>query len=893
MYTSAYLRALLTPSSIAVVGASGRPGSMGRILFENLMGGGFAGPIYAVNPNHRRVLARKSYASVVAIRKPVDLALIATPTAVVPQVLEDAARAGAKAAVILSVPPKVDTEAKRWRASLAKIASSQGVRLLGPYSFGVMRTAMRLNATLGSTPAEAGRLALVAQSGAVCAAMLDFAASVHIGFSTVVELGGAIDVDFGELLDALVLDPDTDGILLYAEAIRDPRRFLSALRAAARTKPVVVLRAGRSTDALPIDAPTPDAVFDAAMRRAGTVRVKTYAQLFAAARILAMHRTSRGDRLAIVCNGSGPGTLAADSAADRGIPLASLTRETTKRLEELLPPNAGFVNPIDVRGTAPSERIAGAVEAVLADPNADALLVLHVPQPITAATDAARAVATVAARATKPVLGAWLGAVDRREVTGALEAGGVANFYTPENAVEAFSFLAAYRRHQGWLLEVPASQPEPHAPDLSAIEHLRIDAATARRTRLKEMETHTLLSLFGLPVPPTKAPETLTEATAAARRLGFPVTLRLAFDEVASDAGPDATPVCVRDGRMLARAWAAMRDAPADGGKRGAVLVTKERVLDPVASVAIGICTDAVFGPVITFGRDCAGRGADVAVLLPPLNLRLARDFLGSLSMLPAMRGAEALDAAIDELAHVLVQVSALACSVPWVRTLDLYPVKIGAGGVEIAGARCAIDARFQPGSRPYGHMAIHPYPVELVADVTLADGTVVHMRPIRPEDAELERAFVESLSEETRFFRFFYQLNALSPAMLARFTQVDYDREMALVAIDETKSDRSIVGVARYTMDPGQKSAEFAIVVTDTWQQRGVGRALMNQLVACARARGLSRIEGSVLRANRNMLRFTQSLGFAAHDNPEDAELVDIVLELTRDARNRAAPPS
>jgi acetyltransferase len=282
------------------------------------------------------------------------------------------------------------------------------------------------------------------------------------------------------LLDALVVDPDTDGILLYAEAIGDARRFLSALRAAARTKPVVVLRAGRSSDSLPSDAPTPDAVFDAAMRRAGTVRVKTYTQLFAAARILAMHRTSRGDRLAIVCNGSGPGTLAADSAADRGIPLASLA---ARRRSGWRSSAAECRHRQSDRRTRyrTAARIADAVEAVLADPNADAVLVLHVPQPITAATDAARAVATVAARATKPVLGAWLGAVDRREVTGALEAGGVANFYTPENAVEAFSFLAAYRRHQEWLLEVPASQPEPHAPDLSAIEHLRIDAATSRR----------------------------------------------------------------------------------------------------------------------------------------------------------------------------------------------------------------------------------------------------------------------------------------------------------------------------------------------------------------------------------------------------------------------------
>ena len=916
MHKSAYLRALLTPQSVALVGASGRPGSMGRILFENLIGGGFAGPVYAVNPNHRRVLARRSYASLAAIRKPVDLALIATPTAVVPAVLEDAARVGAKAAVILSVAPREVPEAKRWRASLDKIASAHGVRLLGPHSFGVMRTGIGLNATLGSTPAESGRLALIAQSGAVCAAMLDFAASVHIGFSTVVEVGGGIDVGFGELLDALVVDPDTDGILLYAEAIGDARRFLSALRAAARTKPVVVLRAGRSMDVLHADAPTPDAVFDAAMRRAGTVRVKTYTQLFAAARILAMHRTSRGDRLAIVSNGSGPGTLAADSAADRGIALATFSSATMERLRELLPQNAGCGNPIDVRGDAPLERVAGAVEAALADPNTDAVLVLHVPQPITGATDAARAVAAVTKHAAKPVLGAWLGAVDRREVTAALEAGGVANFYTPENAVEAFSFLAAYRRHQEWLLEVPASQPEPQAPDLKAIEHLRIDAGTARRTVLTEMETHALVSTFGLPVPRTESADTLTEATTAARRLGFPVTLRLADDSLL-DAGPQAASGRVRDSRMLARAWAALNDAPAPGTKRRATLVMKEQSFDPVASVTIGIRTDAVFGPVITFGAECAGGVTDVAVLLPPLNLRLARDFLHGMPRRVMPRSAQAIDAATDALAHVLVQVSALACAVPWVRTLALYPVKIGAGTVEITRASAEIDSGFEAGSppysqikepygktgapygqmrapygqmrapygqigAPYGHMAIHPYPVELVTDVTLRDGTRLHVRPIRPEDAALERAFVASLSETTRYFRFFYQLSELTPSMLARFTQVDYDREMALVAIDESQTGRAIVGIARYTMDPGRESAEFAIVVADAWQQRGVGRMLMDRLVACAKARGLARIEGSVLRSNRNMLHFTESLGFAAHDDPEDSELVDVVLELS-----------
>ena len=880
MQSSHYLRALLMPASAALVGASSKPGSIGRIILENLLGGAFHGALYVVNPNHRRVLARRSYASLTAIGKPVELALIAVPAAAVPGVLEDGARAGVKAAVILSAPPADPDDARRWQAKLATFAAARGIRVLGPHSFGVIRTDIGLNATLGNAVAHPGRLALVAQSGAVCAAMLDFAASTGIGFSTVVALGGAMDVGFGELLDALLVDPQTDGILLYAETVGDARRFLSALRAAARTKPVVVLKAGRSMEHGVADAPSPDAVFDAAMKRAGTVRVKTYAQLFAAARILAMHRISRGDRLAIVTNGHGPGTLAADSAGDRGIALADLSPATEKVLAEVLPPNVVCRNPINVRGDATPARMAAAVEAALSDSQVDAVLVLHVPRPVTGATDAARAVAAVARRATKPVLGAWLGAIDRREATDALEAGGIANFYTPEHAVEAFSFLSAYRHHQEWLLEVPPPQPEPQPPDLGAVERIRTEAASADRKVLTEIETHTLLSTFGLPVAPAKSADTLAEALAAARRLGYPVTLR-------SDAGasvPDLPVLFVRerlrDGRMLTRAWAAMLGA-ASLRRRAPVIVAKEHVFDASENVAIGICTDAVFGPVITFGAECGGGGAEVAVLLPPLNLRLARDLIRSTGRLAALPSVDTAEAATEALARILVQVSALVCAVPWVRTLALYPVRVGAGRAEIAGARVTIDARVKPAARSYGHMAIHPYPIEMVADVALPDGTRLHVRPIRPEDAEMERTFVAGMSEQTRYFRFFYQLHELTPAMLARFTQVDYDREMALVAVDETGGAPAIVGVARYIMSPDQESAEFAVVVADAWHGRGVARTLMVRLVACANARGLRRLEGLVLRSNHNMLKFTEAFGFKTRENPEDPEQVSVVLEL------------
>jgi acetyltransferase len=878
-----YLRPLLMPASVALVGASSKPGSMGRIVMENLLGGAFHGALFAVNPNHRRVLGERSYASLSAIGKPVELALIAVPAAAVPAVIDGAAHAGVKAAVVLSAPPADPDDARRWHRELLDIAKARGIRVLGPHSFGVIRTDIGLNASLGTAVARPGRLALVAQSGAVCTAMLDFAASAGIGFSTVVALGGGMDVGFGELLDALLLDSDTDGILLYAETVGDARRFLSALRAAARTKPVVVLKAGRSMERAAAGRPSPDAVFDAAMTRAGTVRVKTYTQLFAAARILAMNRIARGDRLAIVTNGHGPGTLAADIAADRGIVLAEFSPETERALVGVLPPNVACRNPLNVRGDATPKRLAAAVAAVLSDPRVDAVLALHVARPATSATDAARALAAVARRTTKPVLGAWLGSIDRREADAALEAGGVANFFTPENAVEAFSFLAVYRRNQEWLLEVPPPQPEPQPPDLRAVERIRTDAASTHRQELTRSETHTLLATFGLPVAPAVRADTLNEALAAARRLGYPVSLRSDAAVEAPDPAPPVVYQRLRDGRMLTRAWAALLGGPAGARRRAAVIVRKERFFDASHEVAIGVHTDSVFGPVITLGagRAAASHSGEHIVLLPPLNERLARDLVKGTHAAAALQDVGDVAVAVAALTRILVQVSAVVCALPWVRSLALDPVRLGEGRAEISGAHVTIDPWFKPTGRAYGHMAIHPYPIEKVADVTLPDGTRLHVRPIRPEDAELERAFVHGLSEETRYFRFFYQLHELTPAMLARFTQVDYDREMALVAVDEAGGAPAIIGVARYIISADEEAAEFAVVVADAWQRRGVARMLMTRLVACANARGLKRLEGTVLRSNHNMLKFTAAFGFATRDDPAEAEQLSVALDL------------
>ncbi len=872
-----YLRPLLAPRSVALVGASDRPGSLGRIVYENLLAGQFAGELYAVNPNHQRIFTRPAFASLDAIGTGIDLAVIASPPEAVAGILAQVALAP-KAAILMTASPGNDRrETVSWTRKIVAISRKRNIRLVGPGALGVIRTDIGLNATYCAPPALRGRLALVAQSGAVSAAMLDFAAPMGIGFSSVISLGGGIDVGFGELLDFLLLDSATDGILLYIEDVGDARAFLSALRAAARTKPVVALKAGRSLE--PRQEPSHDAVFDAALRRAGTVRVQTYAQLFAAARILAVGRIPQGNRLAVVSNGRGPALLAADSASEHGVALAKFTSATVSTLEALLPQTCARTNPIDVRGNASPARLAAAVDAALADPNVDAVLAIHVARPVTGAADSARAVADVARKSTKPVFGAWLGALDRREVDAALDAGAVANFFTPENAVEAIAFLAAYRSNQRWLLEVPPSQSMPDLPDFDAAERIRERAEQKRRSLLDTEDVAQLLTAFGISMPRSTVVETLPEAQAAAAQLHFPVTLTPDSDtrNVTSLRG-------IRTRDALAKAWAAihLEGATRERMSSGAHVVMRRHIKRNGASAfAIGVVVDRIFGPVVTLGAGAPTPQASATrtLMLPPLNQQLAADLMHTAlrSIRPDGMATESEQQALQ---RVLLQVSTLICALPWVRTLELDPVVATDGHAQVLNARVVVDAKKKP-TPGYRHMAIHPYPVELVGAITLQDGTVLPVRPIMPEDAERERAFVHGLSDESRYFRFFYQLHELTPAMLARFTQVDYDRELALVVLAPTPKGEQIIAVARYIANPDHESAEFAIVVADAWQKRGVARKLMERLIAAAKTRGFVRLQGTVLRANSRMLRFTTALGFQALNDPDDAEQVIVELRL------------
>ena len=647
---------------MALVGASEQPGSLGRTVLENLIAGGYEGALHTVNSNRRKVLGRPSHASIASIGEVIDLAVIATPAATIPDIL-DATQGRLRSAAILSFVDGDDATARAWQRAVGAAASRHRIRLVGPGAFGVVRTDIGLNASFCAPSALPGRLALVAQSAAVCTAMLDFAGPLSIGFSTVVSLGGGIDVGFGELLEALVHDPATDGILLYVESVGNARAFMSALRQAARTKPVVVLKAGRfqerapDVDALREPAIAPDLVFDAALERAGTVRVRTYTQLFAAARILAAGRIPRGDRLAIVSNGHGPGVLAADHARDAGVPLAQFGPDTMRALDALLPPEMPRANPVDVRGDAPPARFAEAVAIALADDGADAVLALHVPRPVIGAVEAAEAVA--ARRQAPPRSPSSRRGSARstgRGVQRALDAGNVANFYTPENAVDAFSFLAAYRRNQEWLLEVPSSHPDPRSARSCKRRSDTGDGASGRSRRVAA-RGHAASACVLRHRDRARGRRRYARAGARGRAA---TSLSGIADAGAREPAVVTQRPCPRPGARARVARSAAAATPARGSgwscsvRHRPVWAARARSRSPPIRCS---ARSSRSGRSARGGTAPRGR----VVMLPPLNRRLATDLLTAAGIVPHERARASVAAGVG--AGVRAAVGARACA--------------------------------------------------------------------------------------------------------------------------------------------------------------------------------------------------------------------------------------
>ena len=873
------LAPLLAPRSVALVGATEREGALGRLVWRNLKAAAPKGPLFAVNPKHRQILGEPCHARLRDLPQAPELAVFVTPAATIPDLIEEAGEAGVRAAVVLSSGfSEAGARGKALQDEMLAAARRHRVRILGPNCLGLMRTDTGLDATFAPVPPLPGRLALVSQSGAICTAILDWARPAGVGFSSVVSLGAAADVDFGEVLDFLVEDAQTSAILMYIEGVHDARRFISALRTAARVKPVIALKVGRHASGSKAASSHTgalvgsDEVFDAALRRCGTVRVRTYTQLFAAARMLASARRISGERLAILTNGGGPGVMAADSAAENGVPLATLAPATLADMDAALPPQWSHRNPVDIVGDAPPERFAHATHAVLKDPNVDALLVMYSPVAMTSSQSAAAAVVEGAARAAahKPVIAAWLGDLRPEPGRAHLEANGIPNFFTPEIAVEAFSYLCAYHRNQGQLLEVPAALAGPVGgtpADLAAAEAIRDAALEEGRTTLTEDEAKALLRAFGLKVPPSVRVASADEAVAAARGMGLPVVLKILSPDISHKSDVGGVRLNLLDEDMVAGAFDGMtahvRRLRPDARIEGAVVQPMLRFAN-AREVLIGVATDPIFGPILSFGSGGVAVEAvrDTALALPPLNAVLARELISRTRIARLLQGYRGVPAAdLDALVALLLGISDMVCALPWLKELDLNPVLAHPGGAVVADARVVVDPERPTHLARYRHMAIHPYPADLEGELRLRDGSALRVRPMRPEDAARERRFVRKMSQQSRFLRFHSQLADLPTELLARFTQLDYDRELALVALEP--GGEEFVAVGRYAPNADGETAEFALAVLDAWHGRGIGRALLARLCECAKAAGYRALDGHILASNDGMLDVAGALGF------------------------------
>ena len=885
-----YLNKIFEPQSVAVVGASERESSVGAQVLRNIRSSGFQGEVYPVNPKHEMIQGLKAYASISDIDHPIELVVIAVPAAAIPAVMHECGEHGVGAVLVLSAGfAEVGKQGLALQNEIVDIARTHNIPLVGPNCLGIIRPRVGLNATFAKSGVECGQVALVAQSGAFCTALLDWASSNGFGFSAVASLGATADIGFGDVLDYLAVDPDTKSILLYVEGISDARSFMSGLRVAARLKPVIVVKSGRNESGSRAAVSHTgamiggDDVFDAAVQRAGAVRVTTVNQLFAAAQTLASGTRVEGPRLAILTNGGGPGVMAADRASDLEVPLAELSAKTIEKLSEVLPPHWSHSDPVDILGDADSRRYQTATELVLADPGVDGLLVLLTPQAMTDPTACAEGVIAAARKVRKPVLACWMGQDLVNEGRRRFSEAGIPQFHSPEAGVDAFGYLACYRRNQKALLQAPAPLSKHREPDVDGARLIIDNAMGERRYTLSNTEAKAVLRAFHIPTSTSINVNSAAEALVAAEGVGLPVAMKINSPDITHKSDVGGVRLNIREPRSVRTAFREMMDNVKTQRPDARVSgVTIEPMLErPHArEIMIGIAHDPVFGPVISFGAGGTAVEifADSRVALPPLNEYLSRELIRGTRAARFLQQFRNLpEADICKLTDVLQRISEIACELPEVQELDINPLLVDEEGVIAVDARIVVAAP-KTSTAHYGHMAIHPYPPELEANWQLPDGTDVSVRPIRPEDAEIEQDFVQNLSAESKYFRFMQSMDRLTPLMLARFTQIDYGREIALVAvINEDTPQARILGVARYVSNPDKQSCEFALTVADAWQQKGIGRQLMQRLMTVARDRGIEIMEGEVLSHNSKMLRLCERLGFRTVHNKDEPDVVAV----------------
>ncbi|MGA7675385.1 MAG: bifunctional acetate--CoA ligase family protein/GNAT family N-acetyltransferase [Rhizomicrobium sp.] len=890
------LEAFFHPKSIALIGAGTRPKSVGAVVAANLFTGGFKGPIMPVNPKNLAVNGVLAYPDVAHLPITPDLAIIATPPDSIPGIVAELAERGTRAAVVVTAGLRdmkdgngVSLEQKMLAAAKPKL-----LRIAGPNCIGIISTPAGINASFAEAKPRKGKVAFVAQSGAMIATMLDWASTRGLGFSHLVSMGDQADVDFGDMLDYMATDPDTDSIVLYIEAAghaRDfnARKFMSAARAAARVKPVIAIKAGRSAIAAKAAASHTgalagvDAVYDAAFERAGILRAMDLDEIFDAVETLSMRPRVTGDRVVLVTNGGGAGVMAVDALSDLNGTLAEISPQTIEKLNAVCPPTWSHGNPVDIIGDAPGKRFSDTLDILAEEPDIDGVIVLYCPTAVASSLEGAEAVIDSVKHTERPVLTNWLGSSEEtNQARQAFQNAHIPTYETPEKAVRGFMHLARYARGQTVLMEVPGSAAEDFAPDEARARAVVDKALAEGQFWLDALSVGALFECYNIPSVRLAKAVTPDDVAKTAVKFGKPVVIKILSPDIThkSDVGgvdldidgPEAAKASAE--AMLARIAKAAPKAKIEG------FLVQEMVRRPRAyELIIGMAVDNTFGPFLLFGQGGVSVEvvADKALALAPINAALARDMISRTRIYRQLKGyRDRAPAALDDIAAVLVRVSQLICDFPEIVELDINPLLADAAGVVAVDARIKL-AKVAPGVRD-GRLAIRPYPKELEHRETIPGLGEFFLRPVRPQDASSFTRFFARLQPDDVRLRFFSPLRSLPPNLLARLTQIDYDRDMAFVLLD---AEDELMGVAHFSSDPDKQRGEYAVLVRSDLKGNGIGRALMQQIIAYAKRAGVSEIFGDVLEENAMMISLCRELGFTMTPLTGSAGIVRTSLTL------------
>jgi acetyltransferase len=886
---------IVSPRVIAVIGATETPNSVGRTVFNNLGRGGFEGVVYPVNPKRSSVLCVKAYPNISSVPEKVDLALICTPAPGVPGIIRECVQAGVPGAIIISAGFKeIGAVGAGYEQEILAEARKGGMRIVGPNCLGMMIPKIGLNATFATTIAKPGSVGFLSQSGALCTAILDWSFKENVGFSAFASLGSMLDVSWGDLIYYLGDDPNTRSIVMYMETIGDARAFLSAAREVALTKPIIVIKPGRTEQAAKAAASHTgsltgsDEVLEAAFRRAGVLRVNTIAELFHMAEVLGKQPRPKGPHLTIVTNAGGPGVLATDMLVANGGELTELSPETFKAFNELLPPHWSRNNPVDILGDAAPETYAKAIDIAAKDPNSDGVLVILTPQAMTDPTSTAEQIKKFARLDGKPLLASWMGGLEVAKGEDILNAAGIPTYDYPDTAARVFQYMWRYSQNLKALYETPALLAKYHSNSTAQADAgaLIQKVRQSKRTILTEFESKQLLAAYGIPTVETHVARSEAEAVKIAGKLGCPIVLKLYSETITHKTDVGGVQLNLRNATAVKAAWKTILEAvTAKAGAEHFLGVT----VQPMVSLdgyelIVGSSLDPQFGPVLLFGT--GGQLVEVfkdrALALPPLNATLARRMIEQTKIYTALKGVRGRASInLSALEELLVRFSQLVVEQKWITEIDINPLLVSPERLLALDARVVVQGP-DVAEDTLPHPAIRPYPTQYVSPWKLKDGSPVTIRPIRPEDEPLLVRFHGTLSEESVYHRYFTQINLDQRVAHERLTRIcfnDYDREIALVVErkDPATGLLEILAVGRLSKARGLNEGEFSLLVSDRWQRHGLGTELLKRLVQIGREEKLGRISAFMMADNRAMQHVSRKAGFKVE---HDADKRDFIAE-------------